>query len=479
MEKIRSLHRHVSTRLATTALASAVVIALCVPTHVHAAAFQLPVSNAAGFGRAFGGGSLWQNDPSASYNNPAAMAWFTSPVVQGSWIGIDISTQFHGSMTDPSGAPLPGSNPNGGDHLNNDGSAFAVLPVSDRFALGFGLDVPYALVTKYSPDARFAQFGTMTSLKSIGLNVSGSFKISDTFALGLGVIAQRTRAQLNNGLNLGGTAYASGATGGIPTPLDEVAQINVRVHNWSEGYFLGGEWKPTDDDSLGVSYHSRVGNRLTGSYFISYPNAATAADAQGLINAIPVLNAIFTGLPGFGAFPLPELNGSGSNSPASAVLNLPAFVNIDYLHRFNDRFSLGASVQWTNWSKFQTLTLSSQGVNLITLPEHYRNSYSFSLGGDYILNDQWTLRGGVAYDETPTVTDTRETRVPDNNRKVLGLGVGYQATDRLSFDAAYEHQFVSNATIKQTNQVALGGGTIDGYAKDSGDVVSLTATYKF
>ena len=38
-----------------------------------AGAFMTPTTNAAGWGRAFGGGSLFKNDPSSAYNNPAAI----------------------------------------------------------------------------------------------------------------------------------------------------------------------------------------------------------------------------------------------------------------------------------------------------------------------------------------------------------------------------------------------------------------------
>jgi len=482
MTKTRIVAPSHSKALAVTALTLALATAWAVPEQAHAAAFQLPVTNAAGYGHSFAGGSLWQNDPSAVYNNPAAMAWFTGPVAQGTWIGIDISAQYHGATTDAFGRDTPGDTPNAGHRVINEGSAFYALPVSDRFAIGFGFDVPYGLLTKYSSDWRGSQFGTMTSLKSIGVNFSASYKVSDTFSLGFGVIAQRTRAQLNNGIDVG-SAAALALGSPFPGSQDQIAQINVRVHNWSEGYFLGGEFKPTDKDSFGISYHSRVGNRLKGNYAMYFPNDGKTGTSNGfpftvdvkqLISLIPVLNQVNANNP---ALQLPALNVDGG--PAQAVLDLPAFVNIDYLHKFNDRFTLGTSAEWTNWSKFQTLTLVSEGMQLISLPQNYRNSWTLSLGGDYQLDDHWVLRGGVSWDQTPTTTSTRDPRVPDNTRKIVGVGVGYKATQHLSFDAAYSHQFVSDAAIHNTAPLALGGGAMNGSFADAGNVGSLTATYQF
>lgn len=491
--------------LQATTLAGALLAALIPSQRTQAAAFQLPVTNAAGFGRAFAGGPLWQNDPSAAYNNPAAMAWFTGPVAQGSWIGIDIHAQFHGTNTGSDiqppgtppclGAPCPAaSNPNGGDGLISDGSAFYVRPISDRFAIGFGMEVPYALRTKYSGDWTGRDFGIMTSLKSAGVSFAASFKLSDSFAMGAGIIAQRTRAQLNNGLNLGATQVIESG-GGVDNVPGTIGQINVRVHDWSLGYFLGAEWKPTGQDSLGVSYHSRVGNRLKGHYDMYFPNdgkivttypfgpgfpVPQTINGRATVLSIPQNNALFgPGGPLHEFNPdymnLPPLNPDGG--PATAVLDLPGFVTIDYLHQFSDRFSLGSSAQWTHWSKFRALTLVSDRIQMLSLPMNYRNAWTLSLGGDYRLSDQWTLRGGVAWDQTPTTTATRDPRVPDNNRRILSVGMGYRPTQRLTFDVAYSHQFLTDAAIHNTAPVPLGGDRLDGQFDDSGDIVALTATY--
>ena len=41
---------------------------------VQAGGFMTPTANTAGWGRAFGGGSLFKNDPSAAFYIPAAVA---------------------------------------------------------------------------------------------------------------------------------------------------------------------------------------------------------------------------------------------------------------------------------------------------------------------------------------------------------------------------------------------------------------------
>ncbi len=136
-------------------------------------------------------------------------------------------------------------------------------------------------------------------------------------------------------------------------------------------------------------------------------------------------------------------------------------------------------MKWTQWSTFKNLVLMSEGQQLVALTEHYRDSYEFSVGGDYKLSDQWTLHGGIGYDQTPTVIASRDPRVPDGARKLLGVGVSYKATSHIGIDLGYQHQFVGHTPVQLVNQPLLGGGSMNGYFDDSGDVVSLTGTYHF
>ncbi len=463
----QTLHR--LTRLGTkSGLAVAVVSALALPLCAQAGSFQLPTDNAAGWARANAGGSLFPNDPTAAYNNPAAMAFFTAPVAQVTATGIRPSAQFSGQTLDQSGAPTTGNNPNGfGKMIPFPDIAF-VYPVNDRFALGGSVTVPYGLRSEYNPDWQGRYFGTKTNLQSVAVSLSAGFKVNDEFSIGAGVLGQRTKAQLNTVIDVGGAINALFGSAGLhaaPQSLDTQLNVNVK-QKWAFGWFTGFEWKPTDKDSLGFSYHSRVDNNMRGHY-----------NLYGSQEGITLLAAAAQLGPLLGINGLPTLNPNGDN--ANARLNSPAFASLDWLHVFNDRFSLAATAKWTNWSSFQELALYSNGQQLVALPEKYKDSYMYAIGGDYKLTDQWTLRAGIGYDETPTNIISRDPRIPDGARRLVGLGVGYQPTDHLGFDLGYQHQFVSNTPVNLQNQALLGASTMKGYFKDHGDVVSLTGTYHF
>lgn len=445
-------------------LALAIAAALILPLRAEAGSFQLPTDNAAGWARANAGGSLFANDPTAVYNNPAALAFFTGPVLQTTITGIRPSASFEGQFRDQQGNPVTGNNPNGfGKFIPFPNLAYAA-PINDQLTLGASLTVPYGLVSEYNPSWQGRYFGTKTSLQSIAMSVSAGFKINDQFSVGVGLVGQRTKAQLNTVLDPYGSAAALFGAPILGPPQSGDVQLNVTLKKqFAFGYFVGAEFKPTTQDSIGLSFHSRIDQTLGGHYAL-YGSAA----GKGLIALAP---AVF---PNAG---LPTLNPNGDS--ANATLNTPAFASLDWLHMFNDRFTLAASVKWTGWSNFENLALVSHGKPLVALPEKYRDAWQYLVGGDYKLTDQWTLRAGVGYDETPTNIVSRDPRIPDGSRRLIGLGVGYRASEHLSVDFGYQHQFVSDAQVSLTNPVSLGAGTMQGKFKDHGDVLSLTGTYHF
>lgn len=452
-------------RLGTQAsLALAVAGALAMPLGAHAGSFQLPTDNAAGWARANAGGSLFANDPTAVYNNPAAMAFFTGPVMQVTGTAIRPSAKFEGTFEDQQGNPVTGDNPDGfGKFIPFPNMAFAA-PINSQLTLGASLSVPYGLVSEYNPTWQGRYFGTKTSLEAIALSFSAGFKVNDQFSLGLGIVGQRTKAQLNTMLDPTGTAAALFGAPILGAPQTEDVQLNVTLKkSMAFGYILGAEFKPTAQDSIGVSFHSRIKQTLGGHYRMYGSEAG-----MGLVALGPTV------FPDAG---LPTLNPDGAT--ANAVLDTPAFASLDWVHDFNEHFTLASSIKWTQWSSFDNLVLTSNGNELVGLPQKYKNTFVFSVGGDYRVNDQWTLRAGVGYDQTPTNIVSRDPRIPDGSRKLLGVGFGYQASDHLALDLGYQHQFVSDTRVHMTNQVGLGAGTMDGKFKDHGDVVSLSGTYKF
>src|SRR5678816_2271167 len=74
----------------------------------------------------------------------------------------------------------------------------------------------------------------------------------------------------------------------------------------------------------------------------------------------------------------------------------------------------------------------------------------------YKMNEQWTLRAGAAYDESPVQDATRTVRLPDDDRTWATIGARWQPNQQLMFDAGYAHLWIHGTTIN-TARTQLGG----------------------
>lgn len=466
-------------------------------SQVQAGAFGVPTYGTPGWGRAFAGGSMWKNDPSAAFNNPAAMAFIDHNVAQVSVHHARISLKYKGNVYDNQGNPRsdrdlefdPAGNPTGNiidnGPITNDGgqggfgkalpTSFLVMPINDRLSFGLSQVVPMGAQTTWDGDWKGQDFAVDTKIETVGLTGSLSFKVNDAFAVGGGVIVQHTKGFISQNLDLLAAAGtpSSQLPLGLPPGISD-ALIRVKVDNTSFGWFAGVAWKPTERDTLGINYHARIRNKLEGDYNIH----ADQYSYDLLTN--PLFPPVFGDATAIElAFPGLNLNPDGAD--ATSRLDVPASATLDWVHEFNDRFSLGASVTWTQWSSFKELKLESNGNTLVVIPYDYKDTWMYSIGGDYRVTNELTLRAGVALDQTPTRNSTRDARIPDGDRTFVSFGGSYRfaSEPNLSIDAAYSHQFVDKARLRTVNQDRLGGASMDGEVKAKGDVFSLSATYKF
>ncbi len=464
MDGEQTMHRiHVRPRRPLLPMTLLVACHLLLPTPARAGAFAVPMDNAAAWGRAGAGGSLFPDAASAAFGNPAAMGFFDGALMQASASYADIGIRFRGDAWAFDGSPMTGGDGGRAGFRAAVPSLYYARPLSDRWVLGIGQTVPLGMRSRYDADWKGRDFATATRIRSTGLSLSLAYRVGDAFVLGAGVIAQRTDAKLGQVLDIGGaisrSPLASG-TGIHSPPQTFEAAIDVQASGVSAGWFAGLAWKPGERDTWGLSYHARIRNRLAGRYALRGDEMTMQALAL-----TPLL------YPGIAIDP-----GGG---PAVSRLDIPASASLDWVHRFGTRAALGTTLAWTGWSSFDALPLGSLGRPVVTIPYRYRDTLFAALGGDLRLDERWLLRAGVAWDQSPTRDETRDPRIPDGDRYFASLGTSFRVTRQLELALAYSHQFVGDGTVRLVNQPLLGGARIDGRTRNRGDVVSVAVTYRF
>lgn len=442
--------------LAAAALALSVAGAL-VSTDASASGFQIKENSAKALGRAFAGVDTAGDDASVVVNNPAAMSDLSGMVFQADVTAIDVHTRFHGSGTDALGFPLSGGDGGNGGDVTPVPALYFSAPINDAWRVGFAFSAPFGLKTEYDNGWVGRYQALKSKVTSVDLTGSISWQVNPQVALGASVIAQKTTVDLSNAVDFGAIIAAGqlAACGGtcIPSVLPQSADgvARVRGDDWSWGWTLGAEFKPTTQDRIGLSYHAKINHTISGNATFQLP---------------PVAQLIFGG------------TGLFTNSAASGDFATPASATLSYWHVGSGPVSWGANLGWTRWSSFQQLAINF--ANPAQPPsveaENWRNTFFGSLGLDYKLNEQWTLRGGVALDQTPTRDETRTPRIPDGQRRWLAVGVGYTPSQNVEFNLGYAHLFVDNGDV---NDLSVTGDHLVGSFDNSGNLLSVSGTFRF
>ncbi len=119
--------------------------------------------------------------------------------------------------------------------------------------------------------------------------------------------------------------------------------------------------------------------------------------------------------------------------------------------------TLMAEYNWYGWSSFKEIRVKQAGQGDQVVTQNYQDTFSVAVGAQYKLNEEWTVRSGFQYDETPTVDGFRSTRTPDGDRYWLSAGLSYDVSDNFTVDVAYTHVFIADADINTASPEPRGG----------------------
>jgi len=397
-------------------LAAGLALAGCA-SFSHAAGFALIEQNASGLGNAYAGAAAVAQDASTVFFNPAGMTQLPDRQLVVAGHLIKPRAEFSGTVT-------PGIG--GGD--GGDAGGLALVPnayyafrLTPDVHLGVGLNAPFGLKTEYDPDWIGRYQAIKSEVKTININPSIAYKVSDSLSLGAGLNIQWVEATLTNRQPLP-----------APVPL-----VTIKGDDYGWGYNLGVLWQATPATRLGLSYRSEVDYTLEGT--------SSASD--------PVVGAL--------------------NGPVTAAVTLPDSASLSLFHKLSPTWDLLADVTWTGWSDFDDLPIRGT-VNKTTI-ENWEDILRYSLGATWHMSDKLSLRGGVAYDEAPVSDRFRTPRIPDGARTWVAIGGQYRLSRQSVIDFGYAHLFVNDPGLQSTDN----GTTLNGEYSSQVDILSAQLTLNF
>ncbi|AWH16162.1 hypothetical protein C1922_01895 [Stenotrophomonas sp. ZAC14D2_NAIMI4_7] len=449
----------------------------------NAAAFQLKENSAKGLGRAFAGSTSAEGDASVVATNPASMRLLDGTQFQGDVSAISFGAKFRGEGQYGNGAPISGGNGGDAGMIAPVPAAYFHVPFGEKDNMHFGvsLSVPFGFKTEYDRDWVGRYNGVKTELQAVDLGAAFSYDVNPYLSFGASVFVERLDVDLTSAVDAGTAINASAqqraaatvlARGGTQAQAAAAARqagiqaaqlgfspgtadgyLRIKGDEMSVGYTLGMTVSPVEGTNIAFSYRSEVEHKITDG------------------------KADFTMTPTAAAFLNSAAPGTFVDSNGRATITLPASATVSVSHRVNDQWKIMADVSRTAWSKFDQVTVdydSNQPDSV--LPFHYRDTTFASIGTEYRLNEQLTLRGGLAYDQTPTTDAHRDVRVPDTTRKWLSLGLTWAPSEKMEYSVGYTHLFTKDPNITSTSAT---GNTVTGKYKVTGDVLAASMQYKF
>lgn len=391
------------------------------------AGFALIEQNASGLGNAYAGGAAVAEDASTIYFNPAGMSRL--PDRQVVLVGHLIKPTMHFSGSAVASVPAPGTPVAGGQ--GGDAGDWTFIPnvyyafrLTPQVHLGIAVNTPFGLKTEYDSTWIGRTQAIQSDLKTINVNPSVAYEASDTLSFGAGLSVQYIEATLTNQVH----------------PLVDASRIEIKGNDYGWGFNLGALWQVTPATRIGLAYRSRVDYTLEGDATVSS----------------------FPAVPG---------------GPVTAGITMPDTASLSIFHKLSPKWDLLADATWTGWSAFDQLRIMrTNGAQLSNTVENWRDIMRYSLGVTWHMNEELSLRGGVAYDEAPVSDAHRTPRIPDGARTWLAVGGQVRVSGQSAVDFGYAHLFVADVGL---NSVDSFGTRLTGQYDSHVDILSVQYTHSF
>ena len=402
---------------------------VAVSASANAGGFAVREQSAEGQGASFAGIAAGGADLSSMFFNPATITLHDGMQGEGDAALILPYSKSTNGATIPAGFGGPNSGNIG--KLALVPSDYASYQVNENLYVGFTVNAPFGLVTKGNSTWAGSFYGIKSDIFDIQAGPVIGYKLGDMLAVAASVRAVYSKVTLTNNAGASGLARLHG-------------------DDWGVNYSLGVLITPTETTRIGIGYNSQTKLKYSG-------------------------NLKFSGPP---PFPLAAVTG------LTAKLTTPGTLTVGIRQDLGERFTVLLGFEWADWSKFKQLqpiatTGLTAGLPISTTPFNWRDSYFYSIGGEYKWSEDTTLRAGFAYEQSPVPSSTRSVRLPDANRYWLSVGASHKFNDSFRTSFGYTHIFTKNGNVALapgTGGVPLG---LTATFKQHVDIVNVSGTFSF
>lgn len=393
----------------------------------YSSGFGVRSQSTTSMGSGFSADGVNTNDPSGIFANPATVSFlkgsqvglgmtyvrpfvdFTEGKSTTATFGQDVSGEP--KVSEVGGVSTPGVAP----------SMSAAYHIDDVYSFGISANVPWATNSDYPENWVGRYHGEDTNIRSYNISPVFAAKLTRNLSIATGIQYQHLEGDLTAAVDLGTQAFAAS---GFKPQLQLLAGRNdagVRFQADGVGYgFLLGTVFQSNPLTVGLGYRSQIRHELEG-------------DVQ------------FTGRTDFAN---QALSAQSTNGGASTTITTPDVYSLGIAYQVNPDLKLLHSTSLTRWSVFKTLDIKFAEGGGSKTRQNWKDSYFSSVGADYKVFPSWSLRSGVAYEQSAVRDNDRTPRTPDSDRTVFALGYGGLLQDNIQIDVAYNYYIMSESKIQ-------------------------------
>lgn len=426
------------------ALLSATALAFTC-ANAHAAGFQLKTQSSALMGVSYAGATAKGEDLSTIFYNPAGMAHIQGNQLEAHAIYIRRFSQpkITGVTSTPVGSPALADG-SGGDPSSQNGSVlpafYGMWDYNEDINFGLAINTPFGLSSEYDKDWAGRFHTVESSIKTITLQPSMSYKMNNKWSFGAGLQLQKVDVKLTRALN---TAAAT-STPGAPDSFSSVEGDDIAF-----GYVLGATYQYDDATRFGLSYRSEVQHELKGD-----------VDFSGALE---------------------NLTSGTTDQDVVAGLNTPAVLSLGAHHKVNENYAVMADVAWTGWSSYEEILIQNESSEAVISrsPQNFDDTMFFSVGLEYTPDETNKYQFGLAYDQGAVSERNRGLSVPDADRTWVSFGYERTLSEKSRFNLGYIYIVADKARVV-AEETGSGTGTVSAEFDDTNlHLLSVGYSHKF
>jgi long-chain fatty acid transport protein len=319
---------------------------------------------------------------------------------------------------------------------------FVTYRGTGKVAYGLGMYVPYGLTSQWGDDFPGRFSAKKASLQSIYFQPNIMYQITDKWSVGGGPVIGHSSVELVQAIDLSTQVASAGP------PAITFGQLGIAKRTEFARATLKGS-----ANALGVAFgiHGQLsptwqmGARFLSQLSFSYDDA-DATFAQTPTGLVIPAAGIIPNVPA--GFPVDNLVAgqftSGALVPQKVQTQIrhPAQVQVGFGYTGIENTTLTADYSYVGFKSFNQLPVNFQGpAPSRVLQEDYNNTSGLRLGVERRLLSGTALRAGYAVTASAAPDETVTPLLPEQDRALGMLGIGYPVSTSFAVDLSYAHIF--------------------------------------